>query len=174
MSELYQSKYEACPSLSAPSEDLRCDFETLVDEMASLTGWLRAIVKGGDLRSQLLWICEILYHMSPALRKKATITIGDVARLEVMVSRLQDKVGERCKEFVLPQGSKEASLAHVLRVKCKSVVRLLYRHHHQGHEVEEVLFDFINLLSGYFFFLSLKLNEMDGVDEVPYVSRNYK
>ena len=36
-----------------------------------------------------------------------------------------------------------------------------------------LLFDFINLLSGYFFVLAMKLNALDGVDEIPYISRNY-
>ena len=35
------------------------------------------------------------------------------------------------------------------------------------------LLDLANLLSGYFFYLALHLNEVEGVDEVPYVSRNY-
>ena len=33
--------------------------------------------------------------------------------------------------------------------------------------------DLANLLSGYFFYLALHLNEAEGVEEVPYVSRNY-
>ena len=32
--ELYQSPYEAYPFLSDDSEDLRCDFELLTDELA--------------------------------------------------------------------------------------------------------------------------------------------
>lgn len=174
MSKLYRSKYEACPSLSAPSDDLRCDFEILVDELASMTGLLRATTRDEDLQGELLFVCELLYHMSPALRGDVTVTAEDLATLEANVVRLQGEVGERCKEFVLTQGSESGALAHMIRAKFKSLARLLYRHNHQGHDVEEVLLDFINLLSGYFFFLSMKLNALDGVEEIPYVSRNYK
>ena len=73
----------------------------------------------------------------------------------------------------MTQGSRAGCLAHVLRVKGKELVRLLYRHAEQGHTVEARLFDLANLLSGYFFYLALKLNELDGVDEIEYRSRNY-
>lgn len=52
-------------------------------------------------------------------------------------------------------------------------MRLLYRHNQQGNEVPEQLFDLCNLLSGYFFHLALKLNGMESVEEIPYISRNY-
>ena len=44
----------------------------------------------------------------------------------------------------------------------------------QGHDVPDRLLDLANLLSGYFFYLALKLNALAGVDEIPYTSRNYK
>ena len=63
--------------------------------------------------------------------------------------------------------------AHLLRVQGKQLVRLIYRWVEKGHEVPNRLLDLANLLSGYFFYLALHLNEVEGVDEVPYVSRNY-
>ena len=66
-----------------------------------------------------------------------------------------------------------ACLAHLLRVDCKSLVRLIYRYDQVGGAAPKALIDFVNLLSGYFFFLALYLNELDGVDEVDFVSRNY-
>ena len=90
-------------------------------------------------------------------------------------SKLNDhrNIKWRRVKFVLTQGSQAGAMAHVLRAKCKALVRLLYRHSYQGHEVDSILFDFANLLSGYFFFLALKLNALDGVGEIEYVSRNY-
>jgi cob(I)alamin adenosyltransferase len=74
---------------------------------------------------------------------------------------------------VLPQGCTAAAYSHVLRNKCKSLVRLLSRYHQQGNEVEGLLFDFCNLYSGYFYFLALKLNRDEGVEEVEFISRVY-
>jgi len=169
--ELYRSKFEAYPFLRDEYDDLRCDFEILTDEVASSVGHLKAHVDDRGLQKELLFICELVYHVNPSLRTKTTVTQDELLRLEAMVERVRGEVGHRCKLFVLPQGSKEASLAHVLRVKCKSVVRLLYRHHHQGHPVDQLLLDFTNLLSGYFFFLALKLNELAGIDEIQHMSR---
>lgn len=112
---LYRSPYEAYPFLCDAGEDLRCDFELLTDEMASRTGLLRAQVKDEALKAELLWVCELIYHMNPTLRTRLTVTEEECARL----------------------------------------------------------LDLANLLSGYFFYLALHLNEAEGVEEVPYVSRNY-
>ena len=174
MSKIYRSQYEAYPFLSDNPEDLRCDFEIITDEVASLTGLLRATVKDRLLIDELLFVCELIYHINPSLRTKTTVTNDELARLEKMVQRLKEETLGRCKNFVLTQGSKSGALAHVLRAKCKAVARLLYKHAHKGNEVDAILFDFANLLSGYFFFLSLKLNELEAVDEVEYISRNYK
>ena len=66
-------------------------------------------------------------------------------------------------------------MAHLLRADGKALVRLLYRYGYTAkQEVPPLLLDFANLLSGYFFALSLRLNMLDGVDEVPFVSRNYR
>ena len=74
---------------------------------------------------------------------------------------------------MLPAGCEAACTAHVLRVQAKELVRLLYRYVQQGHEVEPLTLDVANLLSGYFFSLALYLNELAGVDETDFVSRNY-
>lgn len=169
----YRSPYEAYPFLCDDSENLCCDYELLTDEIASRTGLLRAQVKDEDLKEELLWLCELVYHMNPTLRTQLTVTEEEIKRLAVAVERLRNQCGERCKRFVLTQGCEAACNAHILRVQCKSLVRLLYRHFQQGRQVPEELIDLANLLSGYFFYLALKLNELESVEEIDYVSRNY-
>ena len=51
---------------------------------------------------------------------------------------------------------------------------MLYRYKEQGNEVDELLFDFANLLSGYFFILALKFNKDEEIKETEFISRNYK
>lgn len=155
------------------SENLCCDFELLTDEIASRTGLLRAQVKEETLKGELLWLCEMVYHMNPTLRTRLTVTQEEIDQLAAAVDRLRSQCGERCKRFVLTQGCEAACIAHILRVQCKSLVRLLYRHCQQGKKVPDMLFDLANLLSGYFFYLALKLNELEDVEEIEYTSRNY-
>ena len=169
--ELYHSPYEAYPFLSDDSDDLRCDFELLTDEMASMTGLLRSQVEQEDMREELQWLCELIYHINPTLRTRMTVTKEEAARLAAAVERLQTETTTH--GFVLPQGCAAACMAHLLRVKGKCLVRLLYRHMRQGHDVPDMLMDVCNLLSGYFFLLALKLNALTGVAETAYVSRNY-
>ena len=169
--ELYHSPYEAYPFLSDDSDDLRCDFELLTDEMASATGLLRAQAADENLCAELLWVCELIYNINPTLRTRLTVTEEEAARLTAAVERLEGE--STVHGFVLPQGCEAACTAHLLRVKGKCLVRLLYRHMRQGHEVPPLLVDVCNLLSGYFFLLALKLNTLTGTAEAAYVSRNY-
>lgn len=170
---LYRSPYEEYPFLCDRSDDLRCDFELLTDEMASRTGLLRAQVKDAALRDELLWICELIYHINPTLRTRLTVTEQETQRLFEVASRLKTQERARCKLFVLTQGCEAACTAHLLRVQGKQLVRLIYRWIGKGGSVPDRLLDLANLLSGYFFYLALRLNELEGVDEIPYESRNY-
>lgn len=168
----YRSPYEAYPFLSDADDDLRCDFELVTDELASGAGLLRSQVTNQNLAEELLWICELIYHINPTLRTSLTVTEEETARLAAMVDRLQGE--STVHGFVLPCGCQSACTAHLLRVKAKCLVRLLYRYLQRGHEVPNGLLDLCNLLSGYFFLLALKLNALEGVEEYGYCSRNYR
>lgn len=171
---IYRSKYEAYPFLSDASEDLRCDFEIFTDELTSHIGLLKALVEDEEIRKELLIIGELVYHINPSLRTFVSVTEEELKWLEDSTNRIYNEVKSRCNKFVLPQGCESASHAHIIRSKFKALVRLLYRYNYAGNTVPNILFDFANLLSGYFFNLALKLNELNGVDEIEYTSRNYK
>lgn len=168
---IYRSPYEAYPFLCDADDDLRCDFELLTDELASGTGLLRSQITEQDLGEELLWICELIYHINPTLRTTFTVTESEIARLVSIVEKLQTE--SNVHGFVLPCGCQSACTAHLLRVKAKCLVRLLYRYLQRGYEVSDELLDICNLLSGYFFLLALKLNALNGVEERGYHSRNY-
>lgn len=172
--DVYRSKFEAYPFLHDDSNDLRCDFEIFTDELSSRIGLLRGLVKDNKLKEELLKICELVYHMNPSLRTFVSLTQEELLWLEERTTELYEQVKDRCELFVLTQGCESACQAHILRSNFKALVRLLYRYNYAGGEVEDILYDFANLLSQYFFFLALKLNEINSVDEVEYKSRNYK
>ncbi len=170
---LYRSPWEAYPFLCDDSENLCCDFELLTDEIASLIGLLAA--KSGEFCTELLRIAELVYHANPTLRTHWSITDDEIDWLYRRTEALADesKAKKLCGRFVLPQGCESACIAHLLRVKAKELVRLIYRHVQQGHCVPSALLDFSNLLSGYFFNLALILNDHCGTAEIDYQSRNY-
>ena len=169
---LYHSPYEAYPFLSDAAEDLRCDFEILTDEMSSKTGLLASLCP--EKWEELLKIDELIYHMNPSLRTFLSITEEEVHWLKERLESLLNENKGSCNRFVLPAGTQRACLAHVLRTDGKKLVRMLYRHAQSGGKVEDSLFDFANLISGYFFQIALWLNAQDMFEEIPFVSRNYK
>lgn len=171
---VYRSKFEAYPFLSDGADDLRCDFEIFTDELSSKIGLLRSIVNNNYIQEELLSICELVYHINPSLRTFVSVTQEELSWLEDRTKSLYDQVKDRRELFVLTQGCESACQAHILRSNFKALVRLLYRYDHAGNKVEDILYDFANLLSQYFFFLSLKLNEINSIEEIEYKSRNYK
>lgn len=168
------SKYLAYPFLYDKSEDLRCDYEIFTDEISSTIGLLRAFIKDNELKCELSKINEMVYHMNASLRTFVSLTEDELKWLENKTLTYQKEIKGRINKFVLPEGGVCGSYAHIIRTKCKSLVRLLYRYKEQGNEVDELLFDFANLLSGYFFILALKLNKDEGIEETEFISRNYK
>jgi ATP:cob(I)alamin adenosyltransferase len=177
------NKYLAYCYLYEDTADLKCDFEILSDEISSMIGLLRSLVKDAALRDDLSKINELMYHINPSLRTKIAVTQEELDWLHQKTLDIQKAVKEsltgfspasgNIPKFVLPQGCTAAAYSHVLRNKCKSLVRLLSRYHQQGNEVEGLLFDFCNLYSGYFYFLALKLNQDEGVEEVEFICRVY-
>ncbi len=172
MEQRYHSRFEAYPFLGEAGEDLRCDFEIFTDWICSQTGLLRARTEDPLLREELLRVGELIYHFNPALRMGMAVTAQEVDWLESRLKAHMDETAGERGPFVLPQGSETACLAHILRVSCKGLVRLISRWE-EAHPVEPLILDFANLLSGYFFALSLRLNQLDGVAEIPFQSRSY-
>ena len=178
------SKYLAYTFLYEDAADLKCDFEILTDEISSLIGLVRSLLDETDkaadpgLEEDLCKINELMYHINPSLRTKITVTAEELEWLHMKTQSLQKAAAEalpRGKDFVffVPQGCTSAACSHVIRNKCKSLARLLSRHQQQGNTVDEILFDFVNLYSGYFYFLALWFNKNHGVKERLFVSRVY-
>lgn len=168
------SKYLAYPFLYDKSLDLRCDFEILTDEISSIIGLLRSFITDDDMKDELSKINELMYHINPSIRTKTTVTQEELIWLEKRFLEIQEEVKDRFNKFILPQVCTEAGYCHVIRSKCKSLVRLLSRYQEQGNKVDDLLFDFTNLFSGYFFVLALKFNKDNGLEETEFISRNYK
>ena len=166
--------YKAYPFLYDKPEDLRCDFEILTDEITSFIGLVKSYVEDEVISNELEKMGMLMYHVNPALRMKTEIYPEEMEWLFDVCKVYTEDLRSKFDKFVLPQGTTSASTAHVVRTKCKSMVRLLHRHRENGNEVDSILFDFANLSSQYFFLLSLKLNDIEGVEELQFKSRSYK
>jgi cob(I)alamin adenosyltransferase len=176
-------KYLAYSFLYDDPGDQRCDFEIATDEIASMIGLLRSLIKDEGLRADLSRLNELMYHINPSLRTRTAVSEAELDWLYGKVGEIQELIKadfdraapsrDGGPRFVLPQGCTAACYSHIIRNKCKALVRLLYRCREQGNKAEPILFHFINLYSGYFFSLALKLNQDEGVEETPFISRVY-
>lgn len=167
----YISPYEAYPFLSESAMSILCDFELKTDKMASVTGVLISLVEDEAMKAELISICELIYHVNAALRSGLKVS-------EEEIGYLKNRVGELSRRFegagfVLPMGTTAACVAHVLRVQAKEIVRFLHVGEQMDFDIDPNIFDIMNLLSAYFFFVALILNESEGVSEKPFISRNY-
>ena len=177
-------KYLAYPFLYDDSADLKCDFEILSDEISSMIGLVRSLLDDKDksaapeMAEDLSKINELMYHINPSLRTRTMITVDELNWLYQKSQSLHMEVEEdlpkrKGPSFFLPQGCTQAALSHVIRNRCKTLVRLLSRYQQQGNHVNNILFDITNLFSGYFYFLALWFNKIHGVKEQPFFSRVY-
>jgi cob(I)alamin adenosyltransferase len=174
------NKYLAYTFLYEDAADLKCDFEILTDEISSMIGLLRSLLSETDrtadpeLARDLCKANELMYHINPSLRTKVMVSAEELEWLYQKTQTLQRAVeGMLSPVFVIPQGCTQAAYSHVIRNKCKALVRLLSRHQQQGNTVNGILFDFCNLYSGYFYFLALWFNKIHGEEEIPFKSRVY-
>ena len=170
-SGICRSKYEACHLMCEKDGDITCDFAILTDEAASMTGLLRSLISEEELREELRFVCDIIYNLSPSFRTGIVLTEEERQKLEKITARHKESAGREIKGIVLPMGSQSSALSHVLRVKCKALVRLLCRHNRAGKQVDSLLYDFTNLLSGYFYHLAFKLNSLAGIEEIQFTAR---
>jgi len=178
------SKYLAYCYLYEDTSDLKCDFEILTDEISSMIGLLRSLLDDADktadpaMAEDLCKLNELMYHINPSLRTWVTVTEEELEWLNQKTQQLQKATEEGLPKsggltFFIPQGCTQAAYSHVIRNRCKTLVRLLSRFRQQGNEVDERLFDFANLYSGYFYFLALWFNMNHGEKESLFISRVY-
>ncbi len=77
-----------------------------------------------------------------------------ITRIEREIDRLDNEL-PKMRNFVLPGGSRSASLAHVCRTVCRRAERQIYRLA-ETIPVEEPVLVFMNRLSDYLFVLARK------------------
>lgn len=111
--------------------------------------------------------------MNPSLRTFVSVTQDDLDWVYERYIFYKNENENLVKRFVIPQGGICSGYCHVILSKFKYVVRLLYRHKQNGNEFDNILFNFFNLLSGYFFALAIKFNKDEGIAEKEFISKNY-
>lgn len=102
---------------------------------------------------------------------KSAITNQDIQFLETEIDKIEESL-EPLREFILPAGTKTASLLHVCRTVSRRLERLAIVNTEQGISVDSNILIFLNRLSDYFFVAARFENHSNQILDTKWKSRN--
>ena len=155
-----------------PKSDLRVEAYGEVDELSALVGLVVAEGLDEDLAAMLRAVQRDLFALGGRLADpagkiagrvgKVTVGAADTARLEEWIDTLEGEL-TALRHFILPGGTRAASLLHVCRTVCRRAERRIVQ---LGSEaVEPSLLAYVNRLSDFLFVLARAANRRSGVTE---------
>lgn len=155
-----------------------------LDELNSVIGLLRheteadftaGAPEGGDLSRIEALLSEIqvdLFNVGSQLAcedaamraKLPTVSASHVSDLEKAMDEFSADL-PALKNFILPGGSKSASVAHIARTVCRRAERACVALGDSGESVDDEVVVYVNRLSDFFFVLARHLNHVLGHEE---------
>jgi cob(I)alamin adenosyltransferase len=137
-----------------------------VDELNSFVGLLLCEDMPVELREELVSIQHDLFDLGGELCIPGYELIQDehVARLDALLAKYNADL-PMLKEFILPAGSRAASLAHVCRTVCRRAERSIVALGH-AEAIRPHPREYVNRLSDLMFVLARVLNRYAGGSDV--------
>lgn len=139
-----------------------------LDELQSWVGFLESLLDSNfsELKSQLIEIQRFLYNLLSHVSSGGKIGFEKdfTDKLETYIESISSDLPE-LKGFILPGGSKESSVAHIIRTICRRVEREIVSLKKENDWVSDATIPFINRLSSYFFVVALYINKKKGIKE---------
>lgn len=150
------------------------DYEIRTDSLTTSVGAVLPLLteKEQMVMEDLRIIHPLCYHVNGSVRGKLAITDKDLQWLSDRYDHYVKLTGEKIKQFVLPQGNKAASALHIARSDAKKSYRTLHKVSEE-REVPEILFNFLGLLANIFFVMAVYVNQVNGIEEIPFESKSY-
>jgi cob(I)alamin adenosyltransferase len=152
-------------------ESLRIEAIGTVDELNSHIGVLLSGRLQEDMRSRMENVQHDLFDLGGDLSIP-----GRVSMSEAQVSRLEKQLDDynaplaALKEFILPGGTRAASVCHVARAVCRRAERCVVRLYRAETAVPYHV-RYLNRLSDFLFVLCRVLNRQNGVEDVMWQPR---
>ena len=143
-----------------------------IDELNAQVGLLLTYVTEPFDRECLVAVQNCLFVVGAQLatepesphQPSCTITPEDVTSLEQNIDRASEDL-PKWRGFTLPGGCRAAALAHVCRTVCRRAERRILALN-ASEKVEPQLLAYVNRLSDYFYVLALRLNFLQGTEEI--------
>lgn len=147
-------------------QSLRIEAMGTVDELNSFVGLLLAEKVDDETRVKLEDIQHDLFDLGGdvCIPGRVTISTGQVNRLEAQLDYYNEAL-PALREFILPGGTRAASLCHVARAVCRRAERRLVELY-QTETLIPVHLQYLNRLSDFLFVLCRYLNREQGVEDV--------
>lgn len=143
-----------------------------IDELNSQVGLLLTYINTTTDRNNLISIQNCLFVIGAQLATdndspktpSTSITADDIATLEKNIDLASENL-PKWKGFTLPGGCRAAAIAHICRTICRRAERQIIALN-ETESVEEQIICYINRLSDYFYVLALRLNFLEGEEEI--------
>ncbi len=153
-----------------PKDCARLESYGTIDELNAQVGLLLTYVSEPVDRETLIGIQNNLFVIGAQLATEAPqvpsviITSVDVTKLEQSIDAASEGL-PKWRGFTLPGGCRPAALAHVCRTICRRAERRILALN-SSEEVAPELLAYVNRLSDYFYILALRLNFLQGTEEI--------
>lgn len=147
--------------------DVRMDLIGTVDEINSLLGMLAAELEQDDHIQDIILICQHrLFDLGGELSIPGynLITSEHVEFLELNIDSLNKNL-PTLENFILPGGSREASICHLVRSVSRRAERLMVQLA-STQEINQYDLPFVNRFSDLFFVIARTLARRDGAEEI--------
>lgn len=163
--------------------DLRIESYGTIDELNSYIGLIRDQKIDDSTFKTLIKIQNELFSIGAMLatppeneklksgknRLKSTIIGTDeITFLELEIDKMEASL-KPMTHFILPGGHTTVSMCHIARCICRRAERITVQLNEEQSINENVL-TYINRLSDYLFVLARKLANINGADEIPWIT----
>lgn len=143
-----------------------------IDELNAQVGLLLTYVTEQADRECLVAVQNCLFVVGAQLatepesphKPSSFVTLDDVTALEKNIDLAAEGL-PKWRGFTLPGGCRAAALAHVCRTVCRRAERRILALN-AIEPVEPQLLAYVNRLSDYFYVLALRLNFLQGTEEI--------
>ena len=158
---------------------LRVDAYGTVDELNAFIGLLRDAVANPHVRLLLETVQHRLFTVGAHLASDPDKPLptpdllpDDIALLENDMDSM-DSLLPPLRHFILPGGHPAVSTCHVCRTVCRRAERLVVALEQSGEPVDDLVLQYLNRLSDWFFMLARKLAQDLQAEEVIWQQRSH-
>lgn len=158
-------------------DDLRVESYGTVDELNSVLGLARAACDHEELTALLVTLQSRLFDLgadlctpfnAPAAKKEVRVQPRHVTELEGMIDQVTGKL-DPLTNFILPGGGELAARLHHARTVSRRAERLIVALS-RAEQVGDGTVPYINRVSDLLFAMARRANQLDGIDDIPWVA----